>query len=141
MLYIPDQLVPSLKIRWLGTILSAIAYGIVIILSGNCLHLLHKKRGAYSPHMRSFLFTYITVMLLLSTWTLIQSVLQILSLVCLLEMTPSMPITLALTIWGADGFMVKIPILPSRNEYLRSNIHRYGVVSSCIRTSLTVVGS
>ena len=113
MVYIPDLLEPSLKIRWFGTISSAVVYGIVVVLSGNCFYLLHKKQRAYSTHMRSFLFTYTTVMLLLSTWTLIQSVLQIFSLVFLLEMIPFMPITLQvpLTIWGAHGFMVNIPIL------------------------------
>jgi hypothetical protein len=77
----PMPLIPGpdvyLELRMLGTIISAIAYGIVIVLSGNCFLLLLKKRGIYSNRMRLFLLIYVTVMLLLSTLAIIQSILGI----------------------------------------------------------------
>jgi hypothetical protein len=112
-LYIQDETASYLKTLLLSAIFSAIAYGIVIVLSGNCFHLLQKKRGIYSNRMQIFLLIYVIVMLLSSTWTLVDSI-------CLL-MTGFVPIhagyllyrpfTLPLTMWGADGFMVRIIIL------------------------------
>ena len=122
---IPDLEAVYLELRMLGTFMSAIAYGIVIVLSGNCILLLQKKRGIYSNRMRLLLFIYVVVMLLLSTLAIIQSIWGLalltfhrhvnlfkLPLYALVENTTS---TLPLTIWGADGFMVSI-ILLRRNE-------------------------
>ncbi|KIM43508.1 hypothetical protein M413DRAFT_25866 [Hebeloma cylindrosporum] len=107
-----------LEFRMLGTIISAIAYGIVISLSGNCFLLLLKKRGIYSTRMRLFLLTYVAVMLLLSTLATIMSIWGITFVLFQGVDLPSphfissplldvySPTALPLTIWGADGFMV-----------------------------------
>ena len=105
-----------LELRMLGTIISAIAYGIVIVLSGNCFLLLLKKRGIYSNRMRLFLLIYVTVMLLFSTLAIIQSIWGITLLIFwqdvdLPRLVGASPATLPLTIWGADGFMVSIILL------------------------------
>jgi hypothetical protein len=110
-LVISGPLVPYLKAEWLGAIFSAIAYGIVIVLSGNCFHLLQKKRGIYSNRMRIILLIYITVMSLLSTLALILSINSL-----MLDINPRssdrriLPFQLLVVtgIWGADGFMVSI---------------------------------
>jgi len=41
---IPDHLILYLQLKVLGTLFSAIAYGIMAVLSGNCLYLLQRKR-------------------------------------------------------------------------------------------------
>ena len=106
-----------LELRMLGTIISVIAYGIVIILSGNCFHLLLKKQGIYSNRMRLFLLIYVTFMLLLSTLAIIQSILGTSLLIFQNVYLPLLvgSSTLPLAIWGADGFMVNI-ILLHQNE-------------------------
>lgn len=101
-----------LELKMLGTIISAIAYGIVIVLSGNCFLLLVKKRGIYSNRMRIFLVIYVTVMLAISTWAIIQSIWGITLLIFQDVNVPESllisysPDTLPLAIWGADGFMI-----------------------------------
>ena len=119
---IPDQEVMYLELRTLGTFISAIAYGIVIILSGHCIFLLHKKRATYSNRMRIFLFIYVTVMFLLSTAAITHSIwgttlitfhhdndtLNNLHSSALYTLVKNVTFTLPLTTWGADGFMVSI---------------------------------
>jgi hypothetical protein len=100
----------------LGTVISAIAYGIVIVLSGSCFLLLLKKRGIYSNRMRLFLLVYVTIMYLLSTLAITQSICGIVMTLLIFRdinvprlsplLTGSSPPTLPLAIWGADGFMV-----------------------------------
>jgi hypothetical protein len=106
---------PYLKAQLLGGILSAIAYGIVIVLSGNCFYLLQKKRGIYSNRMRILLLIYVTVMVLNSTWALIGSIFQLRRIFIQLHasfiMYRSFGVPLTVTMWGADGFMVSILIL------------------------------
>jgi len=135
---IPDHLILYLQLKALGTFFSAIAYGIVIVLSGNCIYCLQKKRGIHSNYTRILLLTYVVVMLLLSTLTLFQSICQIVAFMFPPEILPIdlmyLPITLPLTIWGANGFMVRILML-ARSEGLQCNF-RYGVVSPCIRACL-----
>ena len=41
---IPDHLILYLQLKVLGTLFSAIAYGIMAVLSVNCLYLLQRKR-------------------------------------------------------------------------------------------------
>ena len=84
---IPDHLVLYLQLEVLGIFISAIAYGIVSILSGNCIYLLQKKRGTQSYPIRILLLIYVTVIGLMY-----------------------FPIALILTIWGENGFMVRISI-------------------------------
>jgi len=120
---IPNRKIVSLELRMSATFISAIAYGIVIVLSGHSILLLHKSRFIYSNRMRNFLFIYVTVMFLLSTLAIIQSIwgttlitfhrdhdtlnnLYNLPLYPLVE-NPTVS-TFPLTIWGADGFMVSI---------------------------------
>jgi cellulose synthase/poly-beta-1,6-N-acetylglucosamine synthase-like glycosyltransferase len=111
---IPDHLVLYLQLKVLGTLFSAIAYGIVAVLSGNCLYLLQRKRGTQSYRMRILLLIYVTVMLMLSTFTLFQSIYQVVGFMFPPEILPAglmyLPITLTLTIWGENGFMVRILI-------------------------------
>ena len=113
----------STQFQPLGTVFSGIAYGIVIVLSGNCFHLLHKKRSIYSNRMRILLFIYVTVMFILSTLTLAQSICQfVVYLNSSLAVTiPNnfviIPFTYPPTIWGADGFMVRIIILHQEQKF------------------------
>ena len=117
LLDIPDRLVTPFKLILLGTVFSAIAYGIVIVLAGNCFHLLLKKRGIYSNRMRIILLFYIAVMLLLSTLALIQLISGIITRIfsSLIWKQPWQlkfyPIEILFVVWGADGFMVRILIL------------------------------
>ena len=107
-----------LKAELLGNIFPAIAYGIIIVLSGNCFHLLQKKRGIYSNRMRIFLLIYVIIMLLLSTSLLIQSIYDlILDIDKLTEDTRLWPFQLPFIIWGADGFMVSILILRCKQRF------------------------
>ena len=109
-LYIAD----GLEIIFLATIFTAIAYGIVVILSGNCFHLLHKKRGIYSNRMRILLLIYVIFMLLCSTWKILQSVCGFMILMTPVPPPGSfmllVPLEFPLILWGADGFMVRIPM-------------------------------
>jgi len=113
--YIQGQFVlpPRLKAQLLGGIFSGIAYGILIILSGNCFSLLQKKRGIYSNRMRILLLIYVTVMVFSSTWALIGSIFQLKAVFPRLRgraMYRSFGGPLTVTMWGADGFMVRILI-------------------------------
>jgi len=101
-----------LELMMLGTIFSAVAYGIVVVLSGNCFLLLQRKRGIYSNRMRLFLLIYVLVMFLFSTSSMIQSICAITLLIfrggvgSLILTGYAAPVMVPLTIWGADGFMV-----------------------------------
>jgi len=138
---IPDHLVLYLQLKVLGTLFSAIAYGIVAVLSGNCLYLLQRKRGTQSYRMRVLLLVYVAVMLLLSTLTLFQSICQVVGFMFPPEILPVglmyLPVILALAIWGEISFMVRIPI-PTRNK--GSQCFRFGVVLSRIRMHLVAPG-
>ena len=103
----------SFIIEFLSVILSAIAYGIVVVLSGNCFHLLQKKWDTYSNHMRTLLLIYIIFMFLCSTWRIFQSVCIFMGFIAPLEVPESLFFLLEfpLAIWGADGFMVRILII------------------------------
>jgi len=96
----------------LGTIISAVAYGIVVVLSGNCFLLLQRNRGIYSNRMRLFLLIYVLVMFLFSTSSMIQSICTITLFIFRggvgspILTGYSAPVMLPLTIWGADGFMI-----------------------------------
>jgi hypothetical protein len=111
---IPDHLVLYLQLKVLGTFISAIAYGIVSVLSGNCIYLLQKKRDTQPYRIRILLLIYVTAMLLFSTLTLFQSICQVIGFMFSPEILPVglmyLPITLTLTIWGENGFMVRISI-------------------------------
>ena len=125
---IPDHLVLYLQLKVLGTLFSAIAYGIVAVLSGNCLYLLQRKRGIQSYRMRIILLTYVTIMLLLSTFSLFQSICQVIGFMFPPEILPAglmyLPITLALTIWGENGFMVRIIISRQKQRFTVLQIWR-----------------
>ena len=140
---IPDNLVSYLQLKVLGTFSSAIAYGIVSVLSGNCFYLLQRKRRTNSNRIRILLLIYVAVMLLLSTLTIFQLICQIIAFMFPPGILPvdlmHLPITLSLTTWGANGFMVRILIPPPRNIGLQS--FRFGVVLSPMRTRLIATGS
>jgi len=100
------------KLKLLGTIFSAIGYGIVIVFSGNCFSLLQKKQGIYSNRTGVFLLIYVIVMFLLSTWALIQSICQFMQSITPRIILPSylmfLSIAVPLIIWGTEGFTVRI---------------------------------
>jgi hypothetical protein len=123
-LYTRDLIVrPYLKVVFLSAIFSAIAYGIVVVLSGNCLHLLLKKRDIYPNRKRIILPIYVIVMLLFSTWRIIgtiytfMNVLTITSKYTSLYLYRSFGVPIAVIIWGADGFMVSILIICQERRY------------------------
>ena len=116
---IPDSIITFLKPELLGTLFSAIAYGIVIVLSGNCFHLLQRKRSIYSNRMRIILLIYVPAMLLLSTWALIHSIYNLMSNITLRWADPRfLPFELPFVIWGADWFLVSILILRWEPRFL-----------------------
>ena len=104
----------------LGTFISAIAYGIVVILSGNCILLIQKNWASYPNRTRHFLAIYVTAMLLLSTETIIQSIWLLSSSIFegkeLLFIGRSPP-AIPLTIWGADGIMVSLILLHQNKDF------------------------
>ena len=113
----------DLKLKFFLAIASAFGYGMVVVLSGNCFHLLQKKRRIYSNRMRILLLIYVTVMFLCSTLSLIGSVFLLLN--ALTDLDPSLiaitldplgPYALLVTTWGADGFMVRM-LLVLRQEH------------------------
>jgi len=144
---IPDHLVLYLQLKVLGTLFSAIAYGIVAVLSGNCLYLLQRKRGTQSYRMRVLLLVYVAVMLLLSTLTLFQSICQVVGFMFPPEILPVglmyLPIILALAIWGENSFMVRIPIPHQKQRLTVLQIWRcvisYQDASSRPRILITVL--
>jgi hypothetical protein len=108
-----------LELGMLGTIISAIAYSVVAVLSRNCSLLLQKKRGIYSNCMQLFLLIYVLVMFVFSTLVMIQSISRITLLIFRGVKSPNLagysaPVMFPLTTWGADGFMVS-------NLFLRQN--------------------
>lgn len=95
----------------LGTIISAVAYGIVVMLSLDCFKLLFRRNITVpSRPMRRFLVFFISFMLLLSTLALIQGVLVSATSVFRGKSFPSLsggaPFVLPLSIWASDGFML-----------------------------------
>ena len=69
--------------------------------------------------MRIILLTYVTAMLLFSTFSLFQSICQVIGFMFPPEILPDglmyLPILLTLTTWGENGFMVRI-IIPCREH-------------------------
>jgi len=115
-LYNRDLIVkPYFKVDFFAAIFSVIAYGIVVVLAGNCFHLLLKKRDVYPNRMRIILPIYVMVMLLCSTW-------KIIGMMCLhiynltsKHMNHSLSqlfgVPIIVIVWGADRFMVRILII------------------------------
>ena len=104
----------------LGTFISAIAYGIVIVLSGNCILLIQKNWASYPKRTRRFLAIYVTVMLLLSTETIIQSIWLLSSSLFQGKALPFIgrsPPAIPVTIWGADGIMVSLILLHQNKDF------------------------
>jgi len=122
-LYIQDGILlpPFLKEELLSAIFSAIAYGFVIVLSGNCFHLLLKKRDIYANRMRITLPIYVIVMLLSSTWKLIGTIYMVMndlsSKDTSLFLYHSFGVPMPVIIWGADGFMVSILIICQEQSF------------------------
>jgi len=112
---LPPYLPPYFKAELLAAIFGAIAYGIVAVLSGNCFHLVLKKRDIYRKRMRILLSIYIIVMLLSSTWKEFGSISTLMgnltSKRVSLSLHRSTGLPTIVTTWGADGFMVSILII------------------------------
>jgi hypothetical protein len=123
-LYVRYQTIPPLvyhKLELLSVTLSAIAYGIVVVLSGNCFHLLQKKRCNYPNRMRIILSIYVIVMFLSSTWRIMGSIYKLMDVLTEIHVSPllyySSGMTIIVTMWGADGFMVRILILLQEQRF------------------------
>ena len=124
LLSIQDQIVlpPYFKTGLLSSIFSAIAYGIVIVLSGNCFHLLLEKRDVYPDRMRILLLIYV-IFMLLSTWNQIGSTSSLMwvfttPLHSSVFLYRSFALPNTLTMWGADGFMTRILILRQEPRFI-----------------------
>jgi hypothetical protein len=121
-LNIGDRVVsPYLKDDFLSAVFSAIAYGIVVVLSGNCFHLLLKKRDIYPNRMRMILPIYVIVMLLSSTWKLIGSIYMVMNDLSSEDISlflyRSFRVPIPVIIWGADGFIVRILIICQEQRF------------------------
>jgi len=100
-----------LETQMLGTMISAILYGIVVTLSFDCFKLLFKKNITVpSRPMRRFLVFLILTMFLLSTLSLIQGMLISSTSIFRGYNFPSLPggapYVLPFSIWAADAFML-----------------------------------
>jgi hypothetical protein len=121
-LYTRDLIVkPYLKVQFLSAIFSAIAYGIVVVLSGSCFHLLLNKRDIYPNRMRIILLIYVIIMLLSSTWREIGSICSLMSNLTSKDINfflyHSFGVPIIVIIWGADGFMVRILIICQEQRF------------------------
>jgi hypothetical protein len=121
-LNIGDRVVsPYLKDDFLSAVFSAIAYGIMVVLSGNCFHLLLKKRDIYPNRMRMILPIYVIVMLLSSTWKLIGSIYMVMNDLSSEDISlflyRSFRVPIPVIIWGADGFIVRILIICQEQRF------------------------
>ena len=100
---------------------SAIAYGMSVLFSGNCVHLLLIKRDIYPNRMRILLPIYVIVMLLSSTWKQIGSICTLMgnltSKYVILSLYRSFGLPAVVTTWGADGFMVRILIFCQKQRF------------------------
>ena len=122
-LYIRDLIVnPFLKVKFLSAISSAIAYGIVVVLSGKCIHLLLEKRDIYPNRMRIILPIYVIFMLLCSTWREIGSICGLMNDLTSKDtnrfLFRSFGVPITVIVWGADGFMVKILIICEEQRFI-----------------------
>ena len=113
------------KAQTFATIASAFAYGMAVVLFLNCFHLLLKSKHIYSNRMRLSLSVYMLVMFGLSTLAIVQAILYnrraifcnsegflgtpfaVANTISDLTFSLNIPMLIPLTIWGADGFMVR----------------------------------
>jgi len=101
----------------LGTIFSAMTYGIVLTLSFCCIQLLWANPKAQSRRLRWFLFAYILAMTVLSTTSMAAAINSIVDAVFKVHEgrrlpQPTLPVKtwgspfIILATWGADSFML-----------------------------------
>ncbi|KDR74054.1 hypothetical protein GALMADRAFT_250783 [Galerina marginata CBS 339.88] len=104
-----------LKLKTLGLVFAATAYGAVVSLYASSFAALIGRKPLYSKRKQRYLLVYITFMLLMSTVTFVQNIYTIvIELFQDVDHHPSIypvlaqniPWFLTFTIWGADGFMV-----------------------------------
>jgi hypothetical protein len=109
------------KLEFLSAVFSAIAYGIVVVLSANCFHLLQQKWDIYPNRMRIIFPVYVAVMLLSSTWRIVGSICEFMDVFTPLHASDfffySFALPITVTTWGADGFMVRILILHQEHRF------------------------
>ncbi len=107
----------GIEMQVLANIISAIAYGAVIILFCCCFWQLQDTKQSHSRKMRPFLYLYIIFMFAMGTMAFIQETIYTTRVLKddifprspdLLDYLTSLgePVPLIFTIWGADGFMV-----------------------------------
>ena len=145
-LYTRDLVIvkPHLKVEFLSAIFSAIAYGIVVVLSGNCFHLLLKKRDIHPNRMRIILLIYVIIMLLSSTWGEIGSIYRPMNDLTSKDMNlflyRSFGVPVIVIIWGADGFMVRNIIICQEQRFtMQLQIWRCLVLFQHVSRGLRVV--
>ena len=130
---------PHLKAHVLSNIFSAIAYGIVVVLSGNCFHLLLKKRDIYPNRMRMIIPIYVIVMLLSSTWRLIGSIYMVMNRLSSKDVNLFLYRSSKVPIPGADGFIVSILIICQEQRFtIQLQIWRCLVLYQHVSRSLRI---
>lgn len=129
----PAATVSGTDLQVLANIISALAYGGVLILFSACVWALHNAaRSKTSIRIRPFLYVYIMFMFSMSTMAFIQETIYTTKVIRndiyptgpdLVTYLTSLgePLPLPFTIWGADGFMVrKFFVARSRDEEIRT---------------------
>ena len=100
------------RFNFIGTLLSAIIYGLLIALLRNLFSLLTFKRRPdhYNNRIRRILIVYVVTMFLLSTATIIQGIVYLTRIMfCKVSrqlVSMNEHFVLPVAIWGADGLMV-----------------------------------
>ncbi|KAF8965537.1 hypothetical protein BDZ97DRAFT_2074588 [Flammula alnicola] len=134
-----------LELQLVGTLLSAIAYGLVLSLFIHCFALLasHTKHS-YTRRMQAFLIIYVVVMFLLSTTALVQGLVYITRAFFhgfdsashrLTRMNE--PVSLPIAVLGADGFMLWRCLVLYQDT---TRLHRVILFTVLCLTSLTSIG-
>ncbi|PPQ93133.1 hypothetical protein CVT25_003665 [Psilocybe cyanescens] len=122
------------KIEALAIVISAIAYGIVLMLFFNTFWLVVRTK---EQHMRKLLLGYICVMVSLSTGAMVQEIIFMMrdvlpkttedarSSMADLSSLRGIPLSFPFTTWGADGVLVSRPfnlIICSHWDLLKTNM-------------------
>ncbi|PPQ93130.1 hypothetical protein CVT25_003662 [Psilocybe cyanescens] len=133
-----------LEMQMLGTIVSSVAYGVVLMLSYNCLALFSVEKSP-TKKMRVFLNIFVVTLLLLSTSSFIQGALITSMAIFLDSVFPSLyggaTYALPVTIWMTDSFMIHA-LFSGRNLVsciLRQAPHKYAFELPAMLT--TIIGS
>lgn len=111
----------------IGTILSSMAFSGAFILGVACIRALFKTRkGQQAGHNFRYFTVYVVLMVSISTFSEIESILTLLSFTfrgfVFSQLESGSPMALPLAVWGADGFMV--------------SSHQICIFTTCIASTL-----